>query len=31
MTEYNPEFTPEQIHEATDAELMVSPELKSMT
>ena len=30
MTEYNPEFTLEQIREATDAELVISPELKSM-
>ena len=30
LTEYNPEFTVEQIQAATEATLIVSPELKSM-
>ena len=30
LTEYNPEYTLDQIREATEAELMVSPDLKSM-
>lgn len=30
MTEYNPEFTVEQIQEATEATLIVSPDLKPM-
>ena len=30
LMEYNPEYTLDQIREATEAELMVSPDLKSM-
>ncbi len=30
LGEINPEFTPEQVQEATDAELIISPRLKSM-
>ena len=30
LTEYNPEFTVEQIQEATEATLIISPELKPM-
>ena len=30
LTEYNPEFTPEQIQAATEATLIVSPDLKPM-
>jgi len=30
MTEYNPEFTLEEIQAATEATLIISPELKSM-
>ena len=30
MTEINPEFTVEQVQAATEAELIISPELKSM-
>lgn len=30
LTEYNPEYTLDQIREATEAELIVSPDLKSM-
>ena len=30
LTEYNPEYTLDQIREATEAELMVSPDLESM-
>jgi acetate CoA/acetoacetate CoA-transferase beta subunit len=30
LTEYNPEFTVEEIQAATDAPLIISPELKSM-
>lgn len=30
LTEYNPEYTLEQIRQATEAELIVSPDLKSM-
>ncbi len=30
LTEYNPEFSVEQIQEATEAELTISPELKPM-
>ena len=31
LTEYNPEFTVEQIQAATEATLIISPELKDMT
>ncbi len=30
LTEYNPEFTVEEIQEATEAELIISPDLKPM-
>ena len=30
LTEYNPEYTLDQIREATEAELLISPDLKSM-
>jgi acetate CoA/acetoacetate CoA-transferase beta subunit len=30
LTEYNPEFTVEQIQAATEATLIISPELKPM-
>ncbi|MCC8080224.1 MAG: succinyl-CoA--3-ketoacid-CoA transferase, partial [Oscillospiraceae bacterium] len=30
LGEINPEFTPKQVQEATDAELIISPRLKSM-
>lgn len=30
LTEYNPEYTLDQIREATEAELIISPDLKSM-
>lgn len=30
LTEYNPEFTVEQIQEATEATLTISPDLKPM-
>jgi acetate CoA/acetoacetate CoA-transferase beta subunit len=30
LTEYNPEFTVDQIKAATEAELIVSPNLKPM-
>ena len=30
LTEYNPEFSVEQIQAATEAQLIISPDLKSM-